>query len=92
MEMEDDGEMSGRWLHGEPEVCVQIWEEDGAWRRWVVRDEEEGDGRWMEEMGRRGEMEKMREMESPGSGMGGMMGCSRWSQGEMEKMRGIDEV
>ena len=29
-------------------------------------------------MGRRGEMEKMREMESPGSGMGGMMGWSRW--------------
>ncbi|KAJ8649333.1 hypothetical protein MRB53_002356 [Persea americana] len=23
-------------------------EEDGVWRRWVVRDEEEGDGHWME--------------------------------------------
>ncbi|KAJ8646312.1 hypothetical protein MRB53_008060 [Persea americana] len=61
----EDG-LRGRWLHGEPEVCVQIWEEDGAWRRWVVRDEEEGDGRWMEEMGRRGEMETLREMDRRG--------------------------
>ncbi|KAJ8640311.1 hypothetical protein MRB53_017005 [Persea americana] len=50
---------SGQWLGrgdgaGEPGVCVQIWEEDGAWRRWVVRDEEEGDRRWMEGDGSQG--------------------------------------
>ncbi|KAJ8627426.1 hypothetical protein MRB53_020733 [Persea americana] len=31
----------GRRWRGGSGVCVQIWEEDGAWRRWVVRDDEE---------------------------------------------------
>ncbi|KAJ8622075.1 hypothetical protein MRB53_030604 [Persea americana] len=66
----DELQRAGRRRSG-VRVC---WEEDGAWRRWVVRDEEEGDGRWMGCSVQKKKMESLGLRESPAQGDDGLGG------------------